>query len=124
MSHRLEGTFLDQIDSKNFIVLSTTMEAKITLAERSPDLNSALGNDWHNGIKQFVGFLDTAEYVELILQDWFGNNTDDFESYIAETLSVFSEPLYTGKKHLITRKPKISKKWSDYILQDRQWIFA
>jgi len=114
---------VDQIDSKNFIALSTTVQAKTTLLERSPDLNSALGNDWQNGIERFVGLLDTAKYVELNLQDWFGNS-EDFGGYMVETLSVFSEALHTGQKHLITRKPKISKKWSDYILQDKEWIFA
>ncbi len=104
-----------QIIPGEFLAVSSTVEARETISERSPNLCAALGREWQDGIEQFMNRLNASKYVEMNLQDWFGEPTD-FEEYFRLQLSTFSELLHTGKKHLFSRKPKVSKVWRENVL--------
>lgn len=104
----------EQIDSRNFVVVSPTILAIQTLEERSAVLSLALGQSWVVGIDQFIERLKASKFLQLNLQDWFGESSE-FESYLQKDFKTFAEPFYSSKVHIFSRKPKISKNWSRIV---------
>jgi len=103
----------EHIDAENFILLSTTEEATKTIQSRSESLALAFGESWSAGIDQFMARLQTAEYVQLDLRDWYGDEqSEEFDGALSSQISQFSVPFYTGKRHLLSRRKKVNKVWS------------
>jgi len=88
----------DQLFPNEFLAASSSADARKTIQERSSDLSAALGQEWQDGIERFMSRLEASEYVELNMQEWFGE-PHDFEHFLKLQLSTFSEPLYSGEKH-------------------------
>jgi hypothetical protein len=85
-----------------------------TLKKRSPVLGLAFGEKWIDGIDQFVERLGPAKFLALNMQEWYGDSSE-FEGYMRTEFETFSKPFYITKRSLFTRKPKINKRWRDYI---------
>ena len=104
----------EQIDLKNFIILSPTIKALQTLEERSPVLGLAFGQAWAVEINEFVECLSSSKYLVLNLREWYGESSE-FERHMQSEFEIFSEPFYSGGKHFFSRKPKTNSKWRDYL---------
>ena len=104
--------------------MSPTTVATQTLMKRNPVLSLAFGERWVDGIDHFFDRLGPSKYLELNLQEWYGEPSE-FEGHMQKEFEIFSEPFYTTKKSLLTRKPKINKRWRDYItLYENDPIFG
>jgi len=104
----------EQIYPESFILVSPTIVATQTLKKRSAILSLAFGKKWVDGIDPFVDSLSPSKYLELDLQEWYGAPSE-FEEHMQKEFEIFSEPFFSSKKSLFSRKPKINKGWRDYI---------
>lgn len=106
----------EDIDADNMTITSPTSKAIDTITSRSESLSSVLGSEWDDGLANFVGWLgqQNAQFVELNLGEWY-SDSDLFNEHFTAIFEAYNSPPYQGK-HLLTRKPKISKAWEQYIL--------
>ena len=83
---------------------------------REPNLTQLIGPPWAENVDEFRQYLDNpkATHVELDVHELLDDDRppEVLKEYYEEILRAFDEPLYSGKKTLLTGKPKLSRGWS------------
>jgi len=102
------------------VALSTDIDSALkNLEHREPELMTALGDRWNRSASLFKKWLNNTEatHVEMYLTE-YNEMFDDVENMrngIYDYINAFGVPYYSGKRSLLSRKPKVSKEWKELL---------
>lgn len=84
--------------------------------KREPTLSRIFGSTWSDNVAEFRRYLGNpaATHIELDLCELLDDDrtAKDTREYYEGILRAFDEPMFSGKKGLLSRQPKLSRGWS------------
>ena len=96
-------------------LVSDLHAARKRLETRGATLAQAFGTSWTDNVSEFKAYLENADatHVELDFSELLDDDRspESTREYYAEILGILDEPLFSGKKSLLSRKPKLTRGW-------------